>query len=459
MKKIQMIIITIALLFVFPAAGSAASINIPADVAYILIDSKTGQVLADQNADQKLRPASTTKIMTAIIALENGDLKKEVNVSLQAVNDIGRAGMNIGIMAGEKGLTLENMLNAMLIKSANETANIIAENVAPSRREFVEMMNRKAKELGAVNTTFVNPCGKDTEREDAGHLTTPRDLAAIARYAMTLPQFREIVGTEYYKNMPVTDKHNDWGILRNTNQFLWNDNTYPYKLDGTDHKYTVTGMKTGYTVEAGNNLVSSAAGEDGMELIAVVMHVTQPNKIYGYSKELLRYGFEHYSMQKICMSGLTISNATVEGAKNGPVNIALQASSNVSCALPVGIDMKEIETKISTPMSVKAPVNKGDVLGSMEFRYKGILIGTTSITAAQSVEASPAAASGKDTSDGLGDIPGSSYSYVLLGLLVILSSLVIVRMILRKVSKNMRKKRYDQSYTGSRDIEREDWDI
>ncbi len=451
MKKIHLIIFVLLLILAYPSAAAAQSISIPADMAYILIDSKTGQVMAEQNADQRLEPASTTKIMTAILALENGDPTKEMNVSLQAVNDIGRGGMNIGIMAGEKGLTLDNLLHVMLIKSANETANIIAENIAPTRSEFVNKMNAKAKELGAVNTTFKNPCGKDTEKEDAGHLTTPRDLATIARYAMTLPKFREIVGTEYYKDMPVTDKHDDWGILRNTNQFLWYNNTYPYTLDGTEHKYTVTGVKTGYTAAAGNNLVTSATGEDGMEIIAVVMHVTQPNKIYGYSKELIRYGFENYSMQKICTAGQILTNKSVEGAKDGIVNISLQAADDINVALPMGTDVKNIETKVNVPRPLKAPVSKGSVLGSVEFRNKGVLIGTVEITATQSVEAAPAAVKGNTTSAKAQQ--NSSYSYILLGILIILSVLVITRMIMRRISKKYRSKKYGQKYYNPREYE------
>jgi D-alanyl-D-alanine carboxypeptidase (penicillin-binding protein 5/6) len=451
MKRLLLIIFIIILPLSCPAAVSAQSVGIPSDIAYIMIDSKTGQVLAEQNADQRLEPASTTKIMTAILALENGDPGKEMNVSLQAVDDIGRGGMNIGIMAGEKGLTLDNLLHVMLIKSANETANIIAENLAPTRSEFVGMMNAKAKELGAVNTTFKNPCGKDTEKEDAGHLTTPRDLATMARYAMTLPKFREIVSTEYYKDMPVTDKHDDWGILRNTNQFLWYDNTYPYTLDGTDHKYTVTGMKTGYTAAAGNNLVTSATGEDGMEIIGVVMHVTQPNKIYGYSKVLMRYGFENYSMQKICTAGQILSNETVEGAKDGSISIELQAISDISSVLPMGMNLKDIETKVNVPHPLKAPVTKGAVLGNVEFRNKGVLIGTAEVTATQSVEQAPAAVKENATPEKAK--PDSSYSYILLGILVILSVLVITRMILRRVSRKKRKKKYDRQYYSSRDYD------
>jgi len=225
----------------------AQPLDIPADSAYMLIDSKTGQVITERNADVKLRPASTTKIMTAILALENGKLDQIMNVSKEAVYDIGEGGMNIGIMPGEDNLTLGNLLNAMLIKSANETANIIAVNIGGSKSVFVDMMNKKAAELGASNTHFVNPCGKDDAKEDANHLSTARDMATIARYAMTLPKFREIVSKEYYNDMPVTNKHKKWDVLRTTNKLLWSTNTYSYTIDNMKHSYTVNGIKTGYT--------------------------------------------------------------------------------------------------------------------------------------------------------------------------------------------------------------------
>lgn len=443
MKKIHFIIFVSFLLLLYPTVVSAESINIPGDTAYILIDSKTGQVIAQQNADQRLRPASTTKIMTAIVALENGKLDQMMKVSQEAVYDIGRGGMNVGIMAGEEGLSLENMLNILMIKSANETANIIAENVAPSRSEFMDMMNKKALELGAVNTTFINPCGKDTAKVDADHLTTPRDLATIARYAMTFPKFREIVVTEYYKAMPVTNKHDDWGILRNTNQFLWYDNTYPYTLDETEHKYTVTGMKTGYTVVAGNNLVTSATGEDGMELIAVVMHVTQPNKIYGYSKELMRYGFEHYSLQKISEAGQLATTVTVEDATEGAAILELVTESGFSSALPIDMSVNDIKTKMNVAQPVKAPVQKGDVLGDIAYSNNGVLLGKVNIIAAKSIEKAPASIA---ENIGLKNAPGQSYSYAILGILLALSGLIILRMVLRKVSRRLKKRKYDQKY-------------
>jgi len=452
MKKIHFIIIFISLIqFLSPTQVFAGSINIPADVPYILIDSKTGQVLAEQNSDQKCGPASTTKIMTAILALENGNLDQEVTISQSAVYDIGRGGMNIGIMAGEKGLTLENMVNVLLIKSANEAANIIAENVVSSRSEFIDMMNRKAKEIGAVNTTFKNPSGKDTEKEDAGHLSTPADMAKIARYAMTIPKFREIVSTEYYKEMPATDKHDDWGILRNSNQLLWHDNTSPYTRNGIEQRYTVIGVKTGYTAAAGNNLVAAAVDEDGMELISVVMHVMQPNKIYGYTRSLLKYGFENFSIRKIASAGQYAAAVPVENALEEGTVLDLVTASDFSCVLPIDTDIESIERKVNVVKPVKAPVKEGDVLGNIEYIRNGTVLGKVDIVAskpvsqaiAKQVEATETAASSSQ-----------SYSYVLLGILLFLSFFIILRMTLRKISRSRKKKKYTPVIGSSDDYDR-----
>lgn len=446
MKKYYFLFIALTvLLLVIPVPVFGQSLGLPSDVAYILIDSRTGQVIAEQNADQRLRPASTTKIMTAIVAMENGDLTEEMSVSQAAVFDIGKGGMNVGIMAGEEGLTLDHMLNILLIKSANETANIIAENISSSRTEFMKLVNQRAHELGAVNTTFMNPSGKDTEKEDEGHLTTPRDMSIMARHAMTIPKFREIVATEYYKGMPVTNKHDDWGILRNTNQFLWYDNTYPYSLEDGDHKYTVIGMKTGYTFQAGNNLITAAVGEDGMELIAVVMHVMQPNKIYGYSKELMRYGFENYSMQVLSEAGQTVDTVAVEGADDSGTLLELVTETGFSSALPIGMSSQDIETKISLKGPISAPVQKGEVMGSIEYLKDNVSIGKVNIIASQTIL--PALSdSGTASAVALSSKQEPPYSYMILGILLLLSGLVILRITLRKLSRKIKKKRYEQKY-------------
>ncbi len=174
MKKPVYCIIILVVLLVNVCNVAAETPSIP-EGSCILIDSKTGQVLFEKASDAKrLFPASTTKIMTAALALENGKLDAMMTASQEAIYDIGKDGSNIGIMAGEQ-LSLENLLKALLISSANETANIIAENLCATRQEFVDLMNQKARELGASDTHFVNPCGA----HDDNHYTTAADLAKM----------------------------------------------------------------------------------------------------------------------------------------------------------------------------------------------------------------------------------------------------------------------------------------
>jgi D-alanyl-D-alanine carboxypeptidase (penicillin-binding protein 5/6) len=446
------IIVFLSFTLVTPASAAPESasgtVNISDDeICYVLMDSKTGRIFAEQNADMQIRPASLTKILTAIVALESGDLQQEMTVSQHAVYDIGKGGMNIGIMAGETGLTLENMINVMLIKSANEAANIIAENLAPTRKEYMDVMNRRARELGAANTYFVNPSGKDTEKEDADHFSTARDIAIMARHAMTIPEFRKIVATEYYEDLPVTNKHEKWDLLRNTNKLLWYDNSYPYVINGEEHRYTVTGMKTGYTGAAGNNLVISAAGEDGMELICVVMHVMTPNKVYGYAQELLRYGFENYTMHKLTDAGSIVKSIIVEGAAGNDNILELAAESDLCIALPLNTDgtaAGDLEARLDIPGVVVAPVKKGDVLGVIEYTSDGEVVCRTNLIAARTIGKAPESAPpGMGPDDGE---PESHYSYIVLGVLLAASGFVILRTVLKSISRRLKKKRYEYRY-------------
>lgn len=389
MKKIILsfnAILVAILILLYPSAAMAQSPNINPSGSYILIDAKTGQVILEKNADTKFRPASTTKIMTAIVAIENGDFNKEMKVSKEAVYDIGIGGMNIGILPNERNLTLEHMVNVMLIKSANETANIIAENVGESRQEFINRMNKRAIELGVKNTNFVNASGKDNNKEEANHLSTARDMATLARHAMTLPKFREIVIKEYYTELPKENGHLGWESLRNTNKLLWGANEYSYSIDGKEYKFKVNGIKTGYTNAARFNLVSSAVGEDGMELISVVMHVNESNnKVFTYTKELLKYGFENYANQQIVEANKIVKVIKVEDA-NDKGELNLVTAKEFKAALPLEKDKWNVEAVEHINTEIKAPLKQGDVLGYVEYKRDGIVLGKVDIVAARSVD-------------------------------------------------------------------------
>lgn len=374
MKKLFRLIILVLILLNFGIQKIyAESLNIDAG-AYILIDASNGQVILEHNADVKRQyPASTTKIMTAIVALENGSLDQVITASQEAVYDIGKDGMNIGIMAGEK-LTMKDLLNALLISSANETANIIAENICSTRQEFIDLMNKKAAELGAVDTHFTNTCGY----HDDDHYTTARDLAIIAQYAMSIPEFREIAGKTRY-TLPPTNKHNTWGTLPYTNKL------FDYK---SDYYEKVTGIKSGYTDPAGHNLVSSAINKDGVELLSVIMGVrngTSSQNVFTYSRELLEYGFKNFSYQTVEEPGRVVKSVNVAGAEGDPL-LDIVTKDGLVCLLPNDPDEHNIKKTEYITDSLTAPVNEGNILGFIEYERDGVPLGRVYLTASRTIE-------------------------------------------------------------------------
>lgn len=344
--------------------------------AYILTDLKSGEVLCEKDSQKTLYPASTTKIMTAILALEMGDLDQVMTASQSAIDNIGEDGSNIGIIPGEK-IKLENLLQALLISSANETANIIAENLCKSRDEFIILMNQRAKELGATNTHFVNTCGI----HDPMHYTTASDLAKIARHAMTIPKFREIVSMSTYR-MPVTNKHSEWPVLSNTNKLMITDKNELYKING---------IKTGFTGPAGYNLVSSAIDGSGLELIAIVMSVKNENaseNVQTYSRELLDYGFNNFTWVNLLQKDQVYRNVKVDGAAD-TYGLDIITADGLNCILPKAESMRNIKEIPHIMENITAPVNKGDIIGYVEFFKEDNPIGKINLLAARYIEHKP----------------------------------------------------------------------
>lgn len=372
MKKLLLTIFTFIIAFrTLPVY--AEPFNFDAE-AYILIDSKSGCILYDHNSNKILFPASTTKIMTAILALENAEHDRLMTASKKAVYDIGKDGMNIGIMPGEE-IRLENLLEAMLISSANETANIIAENICETRQEFVDLMNKRAKELGALNTNFTNPCGA----HDDNHYTTAADLSKIAAHAMKIENFRDIVCKKSYQITP-TNKHTEWPELYSTNLLLRQKKSELFEING---------IKTGYTGQAGQNLVSSAIDEKGMELIAIVLGVKNPDKgkknTYQYCYDLLQYGFENFSVDRLVDSGKLIKTVQVSDAGENS-KLELRTADSLEYVAPIDITKKSIIRSIEhINPEIKAPIEKGDILGYVEYEANGIILGKIDLIASQSI--------------------------------------------------------------------------
>ena len=395
--------------------------------AYILIDAKTGQVLCEKDSETKtLFPASTTKIMTAILALEMGNLDQVMTASQSAIDDIGPNGSNIGIIAGEK-IRLEDLLKALLISSANESANIIAEHICQTREEFISLMNLKAKELGAARTHFANACGM----HDPDHYTTASDMAKIARYAMTIPKFREIVSMNSYQ-MPATNKHPSWPVLTNTNKLMITD-----KSD----MYVINGIKTGYTGPAGHNLVSSAADATGMELIAVVMDVRNEKaaeNVRIYSKELLDYGFNHFKRINLTEKGRVYRNVKVDAAID-TYGLDLIISNSLTCIVPKSEEMQNIKEIPHINEPISAPVNKGDIMGYVEFFKDGASIGKVELTAARFIGHKPEPVK---LTTRIMEALDTLYIKIALITAGALLFFIILRKVLRRISRRVNARRY-----------------
>lgn len=232
----------------------------------IVLDALTGETLYAKNADQPFYPASTTKILTALLVIEAGDLDREVVADLEETK-VGESSLQL--RPGDH-YSRRELLYGLMLKSANDVAHLLARDNAGSIEAFAEKMNQRARALGATNSHFMNPHGL----HDPQHFTTPHDLALITRAAMQQPLFRQIVGTDTHP----------WESARGP-EILINHNRLLREFPGC------TGVKTGYTSPAGNVLVSAALWST-REVICVVMHTDRPGQ-WNDSRLLLSYGFAH----------------------------------------------------------------------------------------------------------------------------------------------------------------------
>ena len=243
----------------------------------VLLDGKTGKLLYGKNENTQFYPASITKLMTALLVAENCSLNETVTFSKTATTNLESGAVTLNLVEGDQ-LSVQDCLYALMLKSANEVANGLAEHVSGSIEKFADKMDERAKQLGCQNTNFENPNGLN----NAQHLTTPYDMALIAKAAFENPTVQKVTSTLSYKVAPTSKNPSGKTVTMGHKMFYSTDSRY---YPG------IIGGKTGYTSKAGNTLVT-AVERDGVRLIAVVMKASGTH--YEDTKALLDYGFEYY---------------------------------------------------------------------------------------------------------------------------------------------------------------------
>ncbi len=352
------LLLALILLFSLPAASRAAEDPDPSALAAILMDRRTGRVLWAKNSHQQLAIASTTKIMTAILALEYGREDDLVVVSKAAADT---EGSSIWLEAGEEK-TLRELIYGLLLRSGNDAAVAIAEHLAGSVDNFCVLMNSKARELGALNTCFANPHGLPHDH----HYSTAYDLAIISAYALHNDRFREIIATPEYT---ISWPGHPWDrALGNQNRLL---EIYP----GGD------GIKTGWTKKAGRCFVGSATRE-GWQLIVVVLNAPE---MWEDAVELLDYGFNTFTCEKVLYQGQVVLSAPV---LKGQSAADVAVSRDFYFPLLPG-ERSQIRFHFILNQKIKAPLSAGSKVGEVEIYLQDQLIGKVDLHAGRAVKKIP----------------------------------------------------------------------
>lgn len=396
----------------------------------IVMDMDTGEVLYAKGIDEKRAPASTTKIMTAMLAIEKVPFETQITFT-DEVNNIEAGSTHIGIKPGET-LTMKDCAYAILLASANEVSSGVAEYIGTTVPAFVDMMNQRAKELGCTNTHFVNANGL----YDENHYTTARDLAIIAKAAFQNETFREVIKTPYY----IVPKTNI------TDEERWLNNHHKMVLQGSEHYEGCLGGKTGYTEKAGNTLVTYAE-RDGRKLVCVLLADINIVAQYTDTKALLDYGFDSFQLLDTAAVSLSPSKSDDLGKlldEKGLLGTALETS---SISIP-----KEIVEKLTYKTTLE------NNMLNIDYYYGEQQIGSSSIQASDEIlkvsqelspkeitktdaSVSPNLSKDNDTSEKNNLLP--SWKYIALFLLitgVLFYIVVLIVTIKRSIKRRKRRK-------------------
>lgn len=351
--------------------------------AAVLLDPESDTVLYAKNADERRYPASTTKIMTALIVLENvTDLNEKVIVTQEDFIGVEADSSKAGFLVGEE-IPVIDLLYGLMLPSGNEAANTLARHVGGSIDGFVAMMNARAAELGCKNTNFVNPNGL----HDDNHYTTARDLSLIAAKAMENETFATISNTAQ-KTLSETNKKAEHGgkalKVFTTNMLIYSRN------DPNFYSYA-KGIKTGHTTPAGYCLVAAAEKKSGM-LISVVLGCEKPQGArqpltFSETKRLFDWGFDNFESRTLIEKGATVDEVPVDLSTDTDA-IVPQVADTLIAIVPKDINLADLVLTKHMPERLRAPIKTGDVIGTMDISYNGVQYGTVDLVAMSDVSMS-----------------------------------------------------------------------
>lgn len=377
----------------------------------LLMDAKSGKILYSKNAFEKRYPASTTKIMTAILTLENCKLTDIATVSHNAIFSVPVGYSHASLKEGEQ-LTIEQLLNVLLIPSANDAATVLAEHIAGSVDKFSDMMNNKAKEIGCLNTHFVNPNGIHSE----DHYSTAYDLALIGKYAMQFDDIMRIATVNQY-TLPKTNKYDKENrIFNSTNGLITKNGEYYYSK--------ATGLKTGYTDKAGYCIVTTAKQND-VELLQVVLGSDSIKDRYEDCINVFEYGFKNYSYANLVKENEIVDTITIEGATKETKSLDIIAKSSINALTKSNLNNSEINKQIEINDNLTAPIEQNSVVGKISFKV-GDDIYSTELIASNSVVA-------------------SNFETIIFRVLLIFLILYLLVIILRKFNRPKKSRQYRNS--------------
>ena len=353
-RKILIIFMLFCLVFMNFSFASEPNV---ASTAAILVESSTGKILYEKNAYEKMFPASTTKVLTAILVLESCDLNEIATVSHNAIYSIPNGYVNCNLQEGEK-ISVKDLMYALMVKSANDAAIVLAEHVGGSVENFANRMNEKAKEIGCKNTHFVNPNGI----HDENHYTTAYVLYLMATYGMQNETFRNYVSTTSY-TLPATNKYPTADrICITTNDMLRPGSKY--------YNENVIGIKTGYTKEAQNCLIAGFR-KNNVELISVVLQAGTNSEglseRYVDMQALFDYGFQDFDFSDIVTKNDVIQTIEIENGNKDTKNLDLITKDTLTSYIHNSTDLQSLAPKVELNEKLEAPIQAGDTLGKITY--------------------------------------------------------------------------------------------